>query len=473
MRRTKIICTLGASTVGRCRDMIINGVDAARVNFSHETHDIHASRIKELKEAREALKIPVPLIADTKGPEIRTGLIKENTELRSGQEITILSTSITGDASKISLSYPDIYKKIGTGNDIFIDDGKLHLQVKRIEEENIVCDVISGGRLSSRKGVNIPGCACFLPFLSSKDMEDIDFAIVNEFDYIALSFVRTADDIRQVREILNKRDCSDIKIIAKIENREAVENIDEIIESSDGIMIGRGDLGVEMPLSQVPIVQKKLVRKCYTNGKPVITATQMLESMIENIIPTRAEVSDVANAIYDGSSAVMLSGETACGKYPVETLKRMVDVIDTIENDIDYRKRFFNEDWLTDKSIVSIIGRSTTVAAFELDASAIVVITNSGNSARMISRFRPSCPIIAVTVEPRIERQLNLSWGIRPVRTGYIKDMAKLYDNIMKCAEETGIVGKGDLVVMTAGMPTGPKGKTNIMKIHRIGDAVY
>lgn len=473
MRRTKIICTMGPTTVGLCEDLIKNGMDAARVNFSHETHEIHSRRISELKEAREKLQIPIPIVGDTKGPEMRIGRIKENVRLENSRELTIVNRDIVGDSSKISVTGCDLFKKKEIPDNIYIDDGKIHLAVERIENEDIICRIISGGSLSSRKGVNIPGYISDVPFLSSKDMDDILFAIENGFDHIALSFVRDSDDVMNVREILDSKGSKDIKIIAKIEHKTAVDNIDEIINCSDGIMIGRGDLGVEMPLSEVPIIQKKLIRKCYSSGKPVITATQMLESMTENPLPTRAEVSDVANAIYDGTSAVMLSGETANGMYPVEALKRMVDVINTTENDINYRRRFFNEDWLTEKSIVSVIGQATSVAAFELGAKAIVVITNTGNTARMISRFRPSAPIISITVKPIIERQLNLSWGIHPVRTEYIENIVKLYSNTLNCAEKTGIVKKGDIVVLVTGMPTGPKSKTNVMKIHRIGDPVY
>ncbi len=472
MRRTKIICTLGPTTEGLCEDLIINGMDAARVNFSHETYEIHARRIDEFKKARRKLKKPVSLIMDTKGPEIRLGLIKDNTILKNGQKISIVNNDITGDDSKISISYKNLYKSVIKGNSIYIDDGKIHLKVKKIKDKNVICEVVTGGKISDKKGVNIPGCVKSLSFLSEKDLSDLDFAIKHEFDYIALSFVRDSKDILKVREFLKEKNSSDISIISKIENKQSVENIDEIIEYSDGLMIARGDLGIEMPLSQVPSIQKKLIRKCYSSGYPVITATQMLESMTENMLPTRAEVSDVANAIYDNTSAVMLSGETACGKYPLEVLKKMVDIIETTEKDIDYRKRFFAEDWLTRNDVVSVIGQATSVAAFELKAKGIVVVTNTGNTARMISRFRPNCPIIAVTVNSRVERQLNLSWGIHPVRTNYIKDIIKLYNNTMECAKSTGIIGNGDLIILTTGMPTGPKGKTNTLKIHIVGEDV-
>lgn len=470
MRRTKVICTLGASTENRCEELIINGMDAARVNFSHETHDIHAARINELKLSRRKLDKPITLLMDSMGPEIRTGVMKDGSILKNGQEFTLVNKSITGDDSNVSITYKDLFRKITAKQDIFIDDGKIHLTVKRIEDENIVCEVVSGGKLSGRKGINVPGCRMDLQFISSKDIDDILFAIENDFDHIALSFVRHPDDVNTVREILKSHNAFNIRIIAKIENKQAVDNIDSIIDCSDGIMVARGDLGVEMNLNEVPAIQKKLIRKCYSKGKPVITATQMLESMVDNIVPTRAEVSDVANAIYDGTSAVMLSGETACGKNPIEALKRMVDIITITETDIDYKERFYREERFTEKGFVSVIGQSATVASFELKAKAIIAITNSGNTARMISRFRPDCPIIAVTVDPIIERQLNLSWGIHPVRTKYIEEITRLFNNTIECAKSTGIVKDNDVVILVAGMPTGKLGKTNMVKIHKIGD---
>jgi len=470
MRRTKIICTLGPKTEGLYDDLILSGMDAARVNLSHETYQIHKKRIDDLKESRERLQKPVTLLMDTKGPEIRLGVMKDQVLLKKGQPFTLSCINCEGDEYGASITSGELYRSIKTGSSIFIDDGKVHLLVTGIKDKNIVCEVKNGGIISSRKGVNVPGSASCLPFLSDKDREDIFFAAENGFDTIALSFVRTAEDVDTVRALLYAAGKSDIKIIAKIENQQAVDNIDKIIDISDGIMIGRGDLGIEVSLEDVPIIQKKLIRKCYSRGKPVITATQMLETMTENLFPTRAEVSDVANAIYDGTSAVMLSGETAMGKHPVTVLKRMVDIINKTEEDIDYRARFYREDWLTDKSIASVLGQAASVAAFELDAKAIVVITNTGNSARMISRFRPKCPIIAITVKPIIERQLNMSWGIHPVRTGYIPEIITLFENTIECAKRTGIVKKGDLVILTAGMPTGYTGKTNLLKIHTIGD---
>jgi len=473
MRKTKIICTLGPNTEGICRELISAGMDVARVNFSHENHRIHAARIKELKNARENLNKPVALMMDTKGPEMRIGVMEKEHVLKPGDDFKLVCKSFVGDDNAVSFIYPDVYKSLTRDSHIFINDGQIKLVVKNIDDEQIDCEVINGGKISSRKGINIPGYVSDMPLLSDTDKEDIFFAIEQGFDIIALSFVRNANDITAVRNLLEEKNKSGIKIIAKIEHRKAVENIEEIILNADGIMVGRGDLGIEMSLEEVPIVQKKLIRKCYSNGKPVITATQMLESMTENPLPTRAEVSDVANSIYDGTSAVMLSGETAVGKHPALVVKRMVDIIERTESDIDYKKRFFNRDWLAEKSIAGVIGQAATVAAYELETKAIVVITNSGNSARMISRFRPGCPIIAVTVDDMVQRQLNLSWGILPVKTDYISEAGRLFENILVCSQKTSIVEKDDLVVLVAGLPTGRSGKTNFIKIHKISDAFF
>lgn len=470
MRKTKIICTLGPKTQGIYEEMIKAGMDAARVNFSHETHKIHKDRINELMTAREKADKPIALMMDTKGPEIRLGQIRGTATLQNGHEFRLVTDEMTGDHEKAFVSYPMLYKYAGIGSSIYIDDGKIHLRVRKIENRDIVCEVQAGGEISSRKGVNVPGCSDCFPFMSKKDEEDIRFGAECGFDSIALSFVRTASDVIQVREILDDMKKTDMKIIAKIENRISVNNIDDIIDCSDGIMIGRGDLGIELSLEEVPVIQKKLIRKCYSKGKPVITATQMLESMTNNLLPTRAEVSDVANAIYDGTSAVMLSGETAMGRHPAAVIKRMADIIEMTESDIDYRKRFYSEDWLLSRDIVSVLGQTASVAAFELKAKAVVVITNSGNSARMISRFRPESPIIAITVKPIVERQLNMSWGIHPVRTDYIPDIIPLLENTINCAKSTGIVSDGDLIILTAGMPTGRSGRTNLMKIHIVGE---
>lgn len=473
MRRTKIICTMGPTTEGKCGELIKNGMDAARFNFSHENYEIHGRRIDEMKQAREKLGIPIPLIIDTKGPEMRIGVLKKKFDLKKGTEIRLVVEDIEGDEKAISITNKRLYEKVIEGQQIFIDDGRIELVVKGIDDTDIVCNVVSGGPLSHRKGVNVPNCDIGLPFMTDQDISDIEFAIDRDFDYVALSFVHSAADIYKVRGILKKKYREDIKIIAKIENREAVNNIDEIIEAADSIMIARGDMGIELPLSEVPVIQKRLIKKCYSAAKPVIVATQMLESMTENPLPTRAEVSDVANAVYDGTSVVMLSGETAMGDFPIKSLQTMAKVVEDTEADIDYRARF-NVTNFTDIELntLNIITKAAVVTSFEIDSKAIVMPTRTGNSARMVSSFRPSSPIIAITMKPTIQRQMNMSWNIRPMLGKFIGTQKELFESVMNKAVDSGLVEKGDMIIMIAGIPTGSSGKTNMMKIHKIGEAV-
>lgn len=473
MRKTKIICTLGPATEGLCEELIKNGMDAARVNFSHEDHEIHGRRIKELKAARKKLNMPIPLIIDTKGPEMRIGVLKHKINLVNGAAFKLVTEEIEGDEHSVSITFKKLYQNVSVGQSIYIDDGSINLEVEKIDGTDIVCTVISGGQLSSRKGVNVPGCDTGLPFMTERDMSDIEFAIDQDFDYIALSFVSSKGDIHIVRDILKRKGREDIQIISKIENKEAVLNIDEIIASSDSIMIARGDLGIELPVNTVPVIQKKLIKKSYMTSKPVIVATQMLESMTENPMPTRAEVSDVANAIYDGTSVVMLSGETAAGQYPIKALQMMIAVIEETEKDIDYKARFSNvaRKNVSD-DIVRAIGEVTVVASLNIDAKAIVVPTRTGNSARMISSFRPACPIIAITMQKTRQRQMNISWGIKPMIIEFIGDQKELFESAMKEALKTDLVVEGDMIILTAGIPTGDAGKTNMLKMHRIGDEV-
>lgn len=473
MRRTKIICTMGPTTEGLCEELIKNGMDAARFNFSHETYEIHGRRIEEMKKAREKLGIPIPLIIDTKGPEMRIGVLKKKFDLKKDTVIRLVTEDIEGDEKALSITNKKLYEKVSEGQSIFIDDGRIELKVKSVEDTDIVCEVISGGMLSHRKGVNVPNCDTGLPFMTDKDIKDIEFAIENDFDYVALSFVHSAADIYKVRSILKKKYRDDIKIIAKIENQEAVNNIDEIIEAADSIMIARGDMGIELPLSQVPVIQKQLIHKCYSSAKPVIVATQMLESMTENPLPTRAEVSDVANAVYDGTSVVMLSGETAMGDFPIKSLQTMVRVVEDTEKDIDYKARFSVKNFTDiEMNTLNIIAKAAVVTSFEIDSKAIIMPTRTGNSARMVSSLRPSSPIIAITMKPTIQRQMNMSWNIKPMLSEFIGDQKQLFENVMGKAHETGLVEKGDTVIMIAGIPTGSSGKTNMMKIHKMGDEV-
>ncbi|MFO7612983.1 MAG: pyruvate kinase, partial [Clostridia bacterium] len=447
MRRTKIICTMGPTTEGLCEELIKNGMDAARFNFSHENYEIHTRRITEMKAAREKLNVPIPLILDTKGPEMRIGMLKKKFVLKNGSVIRLVVEDIEGDEKRISITNKLLYEKVGEGQLIYIDDGIIELEVTAIDGTDIVCKVLSGGMLSNRKGVNVPDCDTGLPFMSERDISDINFAIDNDFDYIALSFVHSDSDIFRVRTILKNKYREDIKIIAKIENSESVKNIDNIIEAADSIMIARGDMGIELPFSQVPVIQKKLIKKCYRSAKPVIVATQMLESMTENPRPTRAEVSDVANAIYDGTSVVMLSGETAAGAFPVKSLQTMVRVIEDTEKDIDYKARFQNDNFKTiEKNTLNIISKAAVVTAFEMDIKAIVMPTRTGRSARMVSSFRPSNPIIAITMNPTIQRQLNMSWNIKPMLSEFIGGEKQLFESVMEKAAESGLVKNGDTV---------------------------
>jgi pyruvate kinase len=473
MRNTKIICTMGPATEGLYEQLITMGMDAARFNFSHENHEIHGRRINEIKRAREKLDKPIPLILDTKGPEMRIGVLKEKVNLINGHEIVLTVKDIECDAKTVSITNKKLYEKVDVGQSIFIDDGSINLEVLEIVGKDIKCKVISGGVLSSRKGVNVPNCDTGLPFMSKQDLKDIAFGIDMDFDYIALSFVHSAKDIYTVKEILKRKHREDIKIIAKIENSEAVKNIDEIIAAADSIMIARGDLGIELPVSTVPIIQKQLIKKCYSSSKPVIVATQMLDSMTENPMPTRAEVSDVANAIFDGTSVVMLSGETAAGMFPIASLQMMTQVINEAEAAIDYKARFdSNKLPSADNNILNTISEASVITSFKINAKAIIVPTRSGNSARMISSFRPYCPIIAISMDSTIQRQLNISWGIKPMLNKFIGDQKELFEKAMEKAIETDLVKNGDLVIITAGIPTGNKGKTNMLKLHRIGDEV-
>lgn len=472
MRKTKIICTLGPTTVGIIDKLVENGMNVARINFSHESHDIHAERLRELKSVCAKAEKHIPVMMDTKGPEIRIGTVAGKVTLEKGQRFVLFNDGREGSVNGVSISHEHLYKTVSKNDLIYIDDGKICLEVESIDGEAIVCIIRSGGPLSSRKGVNVPGKKTGLPFLSQKDKGDIQFAVNLGIDYIALSFIASADDVRTAREFIKNTGQTHVKIISKIENSHAVDDIDAIIDESDGIMVARGDLGIEMKMAEVPGIQKKLIRSCYLSGKPVITATQMLDSMSENPVPTRAEVSDVANAIYDSTSAVMLSGETAMSQYPIQALQTMVEIIETTEKNIDYKKQFFAETWFTENNVSEALGQAAAVMAFKLEAQAIIVITRTGRSARSISRFRPDIPIIALAVDANVTRQLGLSWGITPEFTEFIHDAGDLFKNMVDHAKKTGIVSEGDLVIITAGLPTGATGRTNMLKVHTIGDPV-
>lgn len=472
MRRTKIICTLGPACESEeiLRELVLAGMDVARMNFSHGSYEEHKRRIDMLKKIREETGRPVALLLDTKGPEIRTGKFKNGSAtLSEGDSFVLTHDDILGDEHKVSVSYKGLYKDVKKGDRILIDDGLIELEVTAITGKDIHCVVLNGGVLGNNKGINVPGVDINLPSVTQQDIEDIKFGIENDVDFIAASFVRKADDVIEIRKILDKYNGQDIKIISKIENRQGVNNIDEILLASDGIMVARGDLGVEIPVEEVPVVQKMLIEKCFRSGKPVITATQMLDSMIRNPRPTRAEASDVANAIYDGTSAIMLSGETASGKYPVEALKTMSKIAEKAESSIDYWKRFMNTQHEMLPTITNAISHATCTTAMDLKASAIITVTKSGHTARMISRFRPECPIIATTVSPKVQRQLSLCWGVVPFLVSEAKSTDEMFDTGVQKALESGLVKHGDLTVITAGVPIGVSGTTNILKVQLVG----
>lgn len=472
MRKTKIVCTMGPATESEevLRDLILAGMDVARINFSHGTHDEAREKISKIKKVREELDAPVAILLDTKGPEIRIKDFKNGkVELKEGQKFTLCTDDVEGDETRVSITYNDLPKDVKAGTHILIDDGLIDMEVISIKSNRIVCEVKNGGVISNKKGVNVPNVSLSMPYMSQKDIDDILFGIEQDVDFIATSFVRSADDVMEVKHLLERNGGSDINIIAKIENAEGVENIDSIIRASHGIMVARGDMGVEIDMQDLPVIQKQLIKKTYRAGKVVITATQMLDSMIRNPRPTRAETTDVANAIYDGTSAIMLSGETAIGKYPVETVKTMASIAERTENDIDYIRRLARMEFDSRMDVTNAISHATCTTAHDLGASAIIALTYSGGTAMQLSKFRPQCPIIAPTLSVKARRQLNLSWGVIPIMSETRSNTDELFDHAVECAQTTGLVKNGDLVVITGGAPMGVAGTTNIMKVHLVG----
>lgn len=471
MTKTKIICTLGPATdqPGILDALIQEGMSVARFNFSHGNYEEHEKRLKELREARTRFQKPIAALLDTKGPEIRVKSFKTGkVELQPDQLFRLCSGEVEGNEEQVSITCQDLYKDVSVGKRILLDDGLIAMQVEAIEGKDIICRVINGGFVSNNKGVNVPEVHLSLPYVSEKDRQDILFGIEKDFDFVAASFVRCADDVLQIRRILDENGGKSIEIISKIENREGVDNIDEIIEASNGIMIARGDMGVEIASEEVPVIQKMIIKKVYEAGKKVITATQMLDSMMKNPRPTRAETTDVANAIYDGTSAIMLSGETAAGKYPVEALQTMVRIATRTEQDIDYRKRFFGYDHKASTNITDAICHATCTTAHDLNASAILTVTKTGTSARMISRYRPGCQIIGCTMDEKVGRQLNLSWGVRPLLIMEESDVIELFNHSVSNARDYGFLKPGELVVITSGVPLGMAGTTNMIKVQTV-----
>lgn len=479
MRKTKIVCTMGPSTADDnvLRELMKAGMNVARQNFSHGDHESHLKTFQQVKRIREELGLPVASLLDTKGPEVRVKRFKDGkAELKDGAVFTLTTRSVEGDSSEVSITYKDLAKDIGVGTRILADDGLIEMKVTEIdskpEGDDIRCVIVHGGWLSNNKSCNFPGAKLSMPYVSERDRKDIIFGAQTGFDFIAASFVSCDADILEVRKILEENGGKDIKIIAKIENQEGVDNIDDILRVSDGIMVARGDMGVEIPFEQIPQLQKMLIKKAYNAGKQVITATQMLESMIKNPRPTRAETTDVANAIYDGTSAIMLSGETAAGMYPVEAVKTMALIAENTENSIDYSGRFRAREVDSAENVTNAISHATVTTALDLNAKAVLTVTTTGGTAKLLSKYRPNRPILSCTPNERTWRQLSMSWGVVPLMSRIMETTDDLFNHAVECAVKEGYLENGDLVVITAGVPLGVSGTTNLMKVHIVGDVL-
>ncbi|WFA09174.1 pyruvate kinase [Tissierella sp. Yu-01] len=473
MKKTKIVATIGPASESKevLRKLFSNGVNVCRLNFSHGSHEEHQKRIDTIKEVRTEMDLPIAIMLDTKGPEIRLGDFKEGTiEINQDDIFTLTSRDILGDNTIVSVTYKGLPNDVEVGGRILIDDGLVELQVLEIiDNTDIKCIAINSGTLKNHKGVNVPNVKINLPAVTEKDIEDIKFGIKNEIDFVAVSFVRTANDVNVIRRILEENAGQHIELISKIESQQGVDNIDEILQVSDGIMVARGDLGVEVQTEEIPLIQKMLIQKCNIAGKPVITATQMLDSMMRNPRPTRAEVTDVANAILDGSSAIMLSGETAAGKYPVEAVKMMHSIAITTEDSLDYGELLKARTAMTQLTITNAIGKATCTTAQDLDVAAIITATSSGHTSKAISKFRPKAPIIAVTTTESVRRKLALEWGVYPITAPVSTSTDEVLENSISAAIKNEYVSEGDLVVITAGIPVGLSGTTNMIKVHTIG----
>lgn len=470
MRRTKIICTLGPASADKqvLEALCKAGMNVARMNFSHGSQDGHLEMIYRLQEVREKLGLPIAAMCDTRGPEIRTGSFAGGEALlEEGQTFTFYGQERLGSREGCTTTYENLHNVVSKGSIICIDDGLVELTVQEVSGEDVICTVENGGLVRDHKGVNLPGTPIDLPFLSRKDRSDILFAAENGFDFIAASFTRSASDVLEIRELLDNAGARSMEIIAKIENRQGIDNIDEIIEVADGIMVARGDLGIEIPGYEVPLIQKELIQKCKIAGKNVIVATQMLDSMMRNPRPTRAEVNDVAQAVFDGTSAVMLSGETASGKYPVEAIKTMASIVTNVENHMDYWKSYQRLGMEKSHKVGVAISRACCTTALELEAKAIITVTNRGITAKSVARFRPGCPVLALTVDERTRRALSLVWGVETVLVPVVDSTDKLLNLARSKAWELGYVEEDDLAVVAAGVPVGISGSTNLIKVLR------
>ncbi len=473
MRKTKIVCTIGPATDDNniMRELMLAGMNVARFNFSHGDYETHEKRFRMVEKLRKELDLPIATLLDTKGPEIRLGKFVDDkpVEIFDGDLYILTTEDVLCDNQRGSISFKKLPRDVSIGTRILINDGVIELLAEKVTKNEITCRVIHGGILSNNKGINVPGVKLSMPYLSESDMNDLEFGAKMGFDFIAASFVRTAADINYLRKFTHSLGWFDVRIIAKIENTDGVENIDEILETADGIMVARGDMGVEIPFERIPAIQKELIHKGYNAGKQVITATQMLESMITNPRPTRAEITDVANAIYDGTSAIMLSGETAAGAYPVEVVKTMALIAETTENNIDYKGEFATRRTEPNGNIAEAIAHAVVTTAHDLNARAIITVSLGGGTARLISKYRPLCPIICCTTGEVAQRQMNMSWGVIPLIVEEKTSTDELFSTAVETAESHGLVQDGDIVAITAGVPIGVSGTTNMLKIAKIG----
>ena len=475
MRRTKIVCTIGPATNSEemLTKLVRSGMNVARLNFSHGTHEYHKDTLERIKRVRRREGMPVAILLDTKGPEIRLKEFKNGVEmLEAGQTFTLTTREVEGTKEICSVTYKDLPHDVHEGGTIMLDDGLIMLRIEKVTDTDITCTVLNSGKIKTKKGVNVPGVHLSMPYLSQKDREDIIFGIQNGFDFIAASFVRTAQDVYDIRNLLNEYD-SNIRIIAKIENREGVNNIDSILSAADAVMVARGDLGVEIDFTELPGIQKNVIDRSFSFGKPIVTATQMLDSMMVNPRPTRAEISDVANAIYDGTSAIMLSGETAAGRYPVESVKTMDAIARRTESDINHVKRMAQMAGGRNRlSVAAATAHAACTTAQEIGADAILTVSQRGTTARLVSRFHPGTPIIACLLDQQVRRQMALYWGVEPIMMPYASSTDELVDFAVQAAAQAGVVHEGDLVVVTAGVPVGVAGTTNMIRIQQVGGAL-
>ena len=474
MRKTKIICTLGPSTDkdGVLRELVASGMNVARFNFSHGSYEEHKGRLDNLKAIRAELGNPVAALLDTKGPEIRLKEFKNGVEmLEAGQTFTLTTREVEGTKEICSITYKDLPQDVQAGGTIMLDDGLIKLRIENVTDTDITCTVLNSGKIKTKKGVNVPGVHLSMPYLSQRDRDDIIFGVQQGFDFIAASFVRTAQDVYDIRNLLNEYD-SNIRIIAKIENREGVDNIDSILAAADAVMVARGDLGVEIDFTELPGIQKSVIDRSFSFGKPIVTATQMLDSMMVNPRPTRAEISDVANAIYDGTSAIMLSGETAAGAYPVEALRTMSAIAERTETEVHYRDNRLVDTHSGQISVSDATAHAACLTARDVNATAIVTVSESGNTARLLSKYRPAQPIIACVMNEQVQRQLAISWGITPLMMPLAHSTDELIEMSTALAKENGYLHDGELAVVTAGVPVGVSGTTNMIKIHMIGNCL-